>query len=243
MSKTHIIADMACSHDGDVNLAKKIIDGAGSADSIQFQIWDFSELKNPDKELAEIELSQTEWAELVKYTRAQFPSMEIIACVYETRSVDFCEEIGIDAYKLHHTSLTYSGFVKHVASTGKRINMTVGFWGPNEIGHKLEWIPDSPIWLMAGYQNFPTLPGDISLDYIKHLLKLFELPVGYQDHSDANTIEAYTLPIYTMGLGATIQEKHITHDRALKGYDHESALNPDEFELFVERIRTVDKSK
>ena len=248
-SPIYIIAEMACSHEGDPALARKIIDGAGqaSADAIQFQIWKLREmivLHHPDFEkVSQIELVQDQWTDLASYVREHYPQMQIIACVYERSSVDFAERIGVDAYKIHSADLSNPYLVKHVASIGKRVDLSVGASTLDEIQTAIEWIKStstSEIWLMYGYQNFPTLTDEVHLRYMMKLKQLFELPIGYQDHSDAEIEEAFWLPAAALGLGVNILEKHITHDRSCKGIDHEAALNPDEFARFVQMVRIIE---
>ena len=248
---TYIIAEMACSHEGNISLAHKIIDGAGQAgaDAIQFQIWVLKEMMvpwHPDfNRVSKIELTQPQWTSLVAYTREKFPSMEIIACVYEKASVDFCEKIGIDAYKIHSSDLSNPKFINYVASTGKRIDLSIGGSTIDEIKTAIEWISNTiepKIWLMYGFQNFPSPADEIHLSYMLKLKKLFELPMGYQDHSDANTDLPFWLCAAALGLGINILENHITHDRSFKGIDHEAALNPDEFARFVSMIRTIESA-
>jgi len=244
-----VVAEMACSHEGDPGLALKIIDGAGQAgaDAIQFQIWILNELMvphHPDFErVAKIELAQRQWASLATYVRDHYPSMQIIACVYERLSVDFCERIGVNAYKLHSADLSNPHLVKYAAATGKRIDLSVGASTLDEIATAVEWIKttsNSEIWLMYGYQNFPTPTDEVHLRYMIKLGELFELPIGYQDHSDADTEATFWLPAAALGMGVDILEKHITHDRTYKGIDHEAALNPDEFARFVEMVRVLE---
>ncbi len=252
LPQTYVIAEMACSHEGNADLARKIIDGAGKADAdaIQFQIWVLKDMVVPHHpdfgKLLKIELSQDTWAELAELVHQHFPKMHIIACVYERKSVDFCEQLGVDAYKLHSADLSNPYLVKHVAQTGKRIDLSVGASTLDEIQTALDWIRSTSrdgIWLMYGYQNFPTPTNAIHLNYMMKLKRLLELPVGYQDHSDANTDAAFWLPATAMGMGIDILEKHITHDRSLKGIDHESALNPDEFTHFIQMVREIEKAK
>lgn len=251
-SKIFVIAEMACSHEGDPALARKIIDGAGAAgaDAIQFQIWLAKDMMVPQHPgfatLNRIELSRQAWSELAAYVRQNYPRMQIIACVYERASVDFAEELGVDAYKLHSSDLSNPFLVKYVAATGKRIDLSVGASTLEEIRSAVEWIraaSDSEIWMMYGYQNFPTPTDAIHLDYMMKLRDLFELPVGYQDHSDGNAPAAFWLPAAAAGMGVDILEKHITHDRACKGIDHEAALNPDEFAGFVAMLREIEAAK
>jgi len=248
----YVIAEMACSHEGDPALGKKIVDAAADsdADAVQFQIWlakDVMVPHHPDYEkLTCIQLSREAWTELAQHARARRRQMEIIACVYERSSVDFGEEIKVDAYKLHTADLSNPYLVKYVAATGKRIDLSVGASTITEIQTAIDWIrqtSDSNIWLMYGYQNFPTRTDDVHLDYMMKLRDLFELPVGYQDHSDAETGAAFWLPAAALGMGVDILEKHITHDRAYKGIDHEAALNPDEFARFVAMTREIEAAR
>ncbi len=245
----YVIAEMACSHEGNLELAKQIIDGAGkaNANAIQFQIWSLADMvvpHHPDYEkLTQIELSREQWTELANYVRDNYPSMEIIACVYERSSVDFAESINLDAYKIHSSDLSNPFLVKYVAATNKRIDLSVGASTLNEIQTAIEWIKEagkSDIWLMYGYQNFPTPTDAIHLNYMMKIKELFELPIGYQDHSDGNSQAAFFLPAAAVGMGVDIIEKHITHDRSFKGIDHEAALNQDEFAEFVAMVREIE---
>jgi N,N'-diacetyllegionaminate synthase len=248
----YIIAEMACSHEGDRSLARKIIDGAGNAgsDAIQFQIWSLIDMvvpHHPDyKRLKRIELTREEWSDLATYTREQHPTMKIVACVYEHGTVDFCEKINIDAYKLHSADLSNPSLIKYLSQTNKRIDLCVGASTIDEIQKAVEWIrgfSNAEIWLMYGYQSFPTPTDGLNLDFMIKLRDLFNLPVGYQDHSAADSEAAYWIPAAAVGMGVDIIEKHITHDRSFKGIDHEAALNPAEFSRFVSMVREIEKAK
>jgi sialic acid synthase SpsE len=172
--------------------------------------------------------------------------MQIIGCVSERKSVDFCERINVDSYKLHSSDLSNPYLVNYVAQTGKRIDLSVGASTLDEIETALEWIRNksqSEIWMMYGYQNFPTPTNAIHLNYMIKLKELFGLRTGYQDHSDGGSEAAFWLPATALGMGIDILEKHITHDRSYHGIDHEAALNPDEFERFIEMVRTIEAAK
>lgn len=257
-NQVHIIAEMACSHEGDLALARKIVDGAGQAraDAIQLQIWSLKDMvvpHHPDYPMLDrLELSRSAWTELSHYVRDSYPQMQIIACVYETGSVDFCEELTVDAYKIHSADLSNPSLIRYVAQTGKRIDLSVGASTIDEIQAAIEWIREPSatenrsqpnVWVMYGYQGFPTPTDAINLDYMVKLKELFELPLGYQDHSDAETEAAFWLPAAAVGMGVDILEKHITHDRSYKGIDHEAALNPDEFTRFVKMVREIEAAK
>jgi N,N'-diacetyllegionaminate synthase len=240
--KIYVIAEMACSHEGDLKLGKGIIDGAckAGADAIQFQIWKLDELMIPEHKswdfLKKIEFTYEQWQCLYNYAKERNSEVEIIACVYEVSSVIFSEKMGVDAYKVHRSDLTNYQLIRAVAETGKRIDLSVGAATVDEITQAISWINEissAKIWLMYGYQNFPTPIDDVHLDYILKLGKHFGLPVGYQDHTDGDSKGAYWLPAVAVSKGISIIEKHITHDRTYKGVDHEAALNPAEFIEFV----------
>lgn len=250
--KTYIIAEMACSHEGDPDLARTIIAGAtkADADAIQFQIWKAKDMvvpSHPDLPLLKkIELSPETWKALATEVRSSAPEMDIIACVYERGVVDFCESIDVDAYKLHASDLSNPYLVKHVAGTGKRIDLSVGASTIEEISTAVKWIRDtseSEIWMMYGYQNFPTPTNAIHLDYMMALRDLFHLPIGYQDHTGGDLDGAFWLPAAAVGMGVDVLEKHITHDRTKKGVDYQAALNSDEFGRFVEMVREIEVAK
>ena len=247
--RTYIVAEMACSHEGDPALARVIVDGAGNAgaDAIQFQMWTARDMMVPEHADFELvcglELSRDDWSSLARYARQRYPSMQIIACVYEPGSVDFAESIAVDAYKLHTADLSNPSLVRHVARTGKRIDLSVGASTIEEIQDALGWIAEassSLVWLMYGYQNFPTRIDDVHLRYLVKLRDLFERRVGYQDHTDAAGLAGFWLPAAALGLGVDVLEKHITHDRAKRGVDHQAALNPDEFAQFVTMVREIE---
>ena len=251
-NRVYVIAEMACSHEGKEELGCKIIDASGEsgADAIQFQIWSLPDMvvpHHPDYELlTRIELPRDTWTRLLEHSRSRFPKMEIIACVYEPASVDFAESIGVDAYKIHSSDVSNPLLLEHVARTGKRVDLSVGASTLDEIQTALDVIrsaSNSEIWMMYGIQNFPTPTDAIHLDYMMKLAHLFELPIGYQDHSDGASEAAFWLPATAVGMGVDILEKHITHDRDFKGVDHEAALNPDEFSRFVAMVRELERAR
>lgn len=250
--RTFVIAEMACSHDGEPAHARALIDCAGDAgaDAIQFQVWLADDLMVPYHSEFErhraLQLERDEWTALYEYTRSRYPELQIIACVYENASVEFCEALGVDAYKVHSSDLSNRVLLDAVARTGKRIDLSVGASTLTEIQDAIARVSErsaADIWLMYGLQNFPTPPSAVHLDYLAKLGPLFELPIGYQDHSDPETDASLWIPAAAQGMGVDILEKHLTHDRDLKGVDHEAALNPDEFVRFVAMVRQIDEAR
>ena len=246
-----LVAEMACSHEGDITLARKIIDASAMAlaDVVQLQIWSLQYMMSPKRKeyelLKEIEFSEKEWSELVKYSRKKYPHLKVYVCVYEHSTIDFIESLGVDGYKLNSSDLSNPLVLDKVAATGKPINLSVGASTIAEIHSAVQRInstSESNITLMYGHQSFPTMPENVNMSYMGKLRDLFELPIGYQDHCDADEESAFWLPAASVGMGVSVMEKHITHDRSIKGLDYQSALNPDEFVKFVAMVRTIEKS-
>ncbi len=251
-NKIYIIAEMACSHDGSMDLANKIIDGAGQAgaDAIQLQIWALVYVLAPNHKVYDvckrIEFTPEQWKKIVQYSRSKYPNMDIYCCVFEHKSIDWIDALGIDGYKLNSSDLSNPLVLNRVAATGKKIDLSIGASTVAEIQAAIDLIrktSKAPITLMYGYQNFPTSIKDIHLNYMVKMRGLFKLPIGYQDHCDAETKAAFWIPALAVGMGVSMLEKHITHDRSKKGVDYESALNPDEFAQFVTMVRELEAAK
>jgi N,N'-diacetyllegionaminate synthase len=252
MDSTLIIAEMACSHEGDLSLAKKIIDATAraNADAIQLQIWSLENMMSPQRKehelLRNIEFTKEQWTEIVSYSRKTYSDLKIYVCVYEHSTIDFIDSLKIDGYKLNSSDLSNPLVLDKVAAKNKPINLSVGASTILEIENAIKRIRDisnSKITLMYGFQSFPTKPENVHMNFMNKLTEHFKLPVGYQDHCDADHDSGFWLPAATLGMNVSILEKHITHDRSKRGLDHESALNPLEFVKFVEMVRCIESAK
>ena len=167
VSPTFIVAEMACSHECNINLARKIIDAAANAkaDAIQLQIWSLAHMMSPQRKeyglLQKIEFSQDEWRDIVKYSRKKYPKMQVYVCVYEHSTIEFIDGLGIDGLKLNSSDLSNPLVLEKVAKTGKPINLSVGASTIAEIKSALDrikLISQASITLMYGHQSFPTKP-------------------------------------------------------------------------------------
>jgi sialic acid synthase SpsE len=198
------------------------------------------------KLLKKIQFTKQQWKELVSFSRKNYPHLKIYVCVYEHSSIDFIDALKIDGYKLNSSDLSNPLVLDKVAAKNKPINLSVGASTILEIEKAIKRIRDVSnlkITLMYGHQSFPTKPKDVHMSFMNKLAEHFKLPIGYQDHCDADQESGFWLPAASLGMNISILEKHITHDRGKKGIDHESALNPLEFVKFVEMVRCVECAK
>jgi len=258
-----IIAEMAWSHDGSIQKAKKIIRGAAQAkaDAINFHITSVEDymvpqytggkgriMKGKDGEsiycrLHRINLSKEAWEELFDYARGQ--RLLISAMCNDFPSVEFASRLEPDMYGVHSACLAEEDLVTAVASKQKPVFLKVGGTYLGEIERAVRLIQQTgnrDIILMHGIQSYPTKLEDAHLRYVRSLKQIFGLPVGFADHVDGGSELALIIPVVAVAFGANVVEKHITHDRSLKGVDFESALDPEGLKKMVQDLRDVEKA-
>lgn len=261
---TFVISEMAWSHDGSVQKAKKIIKGAAAAgaDAISVHITHMEdymvrnygcfagqtvsfgkEKLNIYEYLEKINLKDSEWKELFAYAKGL--GLAICAMPNDFKSLGLCKKIKPDIYVISAACFIEEDFIIEIAKQKKPVILRIGGATLGEIENTINLIKKegaSDIILLHGIQLYPTKIEDTHLNLIPSLKKIFGLPVGLADHIDADSKLSLIIPLIAIPTGAEVIEKHITHNRSLKGEDFEAALNPDEFKKFVEYIRKAEKS-
>lgn len=245
----YVIAETACAHEGSVEIAHTLIDAAAraKADAVQLQMWSIPHYIVPHHPatslLHKLQILPDEWRELIAH--AKETGLDVFTTVGDRFSADLAYECGIDAFKLHSSDLSNPYLTQYLASMGKPITLGTGASTLDEIADGIRMIQKAgcrDIVLMHGYQNYPTTVEEAHLRYMRSLKQLFQLPIGYQDHTDGDSPLGFVLPLVTLGMGVNVLEKHITHDRSKEGADHEAALNPDEMIRFVQWVRQVESA-
>lgn len=260
---TFIIAEMAWSHDGSIKNAKRIIDAAaeGRADSICFHLTSMKDYMVPHyrtgkgrvsagKEtmpiyeyLSRINLKPENWFELSTYTRKK--GLLICTMCNDLPSVKLASKLGTDSYVISPASIAEEDLVREVARNGKPVFLRISGSTMDEIKRAVSWIKSEKnkgIVLVYGFQSYPTKLKDMHLRFIPTLKKIFQLPVGFADHTDGGSELALLVPLLALAFGANVIEKHLTHDRSFKGEDFESALDPPVFKKFVNNLREIEKT-
>lgn len=245
MESPYIIAEMACSHDGDVQKAKTLVDFAvsGGADAIQFEIFNPDDNIVPQEEvhslLRRLFFAKDQWKELYGYAR-QF-DIAISTFAYDYPSLELGLELGSDILKLNSSDLSNPKMVKECCRSGLPFTVGTGSSTMEEVSKTVNLCLENggtKVILMHGLQNFPT---DFKNAHIRKLLILkntFDCLVGSADHTDASLEISKIVDLMAIGIGASVLEKHITVDRKEKGVDHESALEPTEFKQYVKLMKT-----
>jgi sialic acid synthase SpsE len=259
-----IIAEMAWSHDGSVIKAKAIIKGAAEAgvDAISMHITSLPDYMVKDygraakntisvgkrKEdiysyLDRLNLKNKDWETL--FTYAWSLGLAICAMPNDIPSLELCRKLKPDAYVIAAACFVEERMVKEIAREKKTVILRIGGATLEEIKTVVKIIKDQGTGetiILHGIQLYPTKIEDTNLKLIPSLKSMFGLPVGLADHLNGDTEAAMMLPIAALGFGANVIEKHITHNRKLKGEDYISALDPVMFKKLVSNIREVEKS-
>jgi sialic acid synthase SpsE len=245
----YIIAEMACAHDGDISKAKTIIEAAANAkaDAIQLQFFSPDDLVTPDHEVYEllhtINFSQEAWRELNDYARNY--SIDVFACTYDIPSAELAIDLNVDGIKLNSSDLSNPDLLKCVAESKIPFTLGTGASTIEEISQAVDTAlkhGSDQLIIMHGVQNFPTAVDHASINKIKMLRSLFNFPIGYQDHTDADDPFSRSIDLLAIGAGACVIEKHLTVDRSEKGIDYQAALEPTEFRHFVRMVRNAEKA-
>ncbi len=251
-SPCYIIAEIGSNHNGDINIAKKLIDLSkeAGADAVKFQIFnekdlyskytpEFSYLK--DKNLYQLikEIkTPREWIEeLCKYCRKR--NIEFLATPFDFEAVDLLDKY-VNAFKVASFEIVDLELISYIAKKNKPIIISTGMANLGEIEDAInaaKSVGNESIILMQCNSVYPSPPEIVNLKTIETMKKAFLLPVGFSDHT-----KGIHIPIAAVVMGAKIIEKHITLDRKMKGPDHSFAIEPTELKEMISNIRDVEKS-
>jgi N,N'-diacetyllegionaminate synthase len=253
-----VIAEAGVNHNGDINLAKKLIDTASEAgaDAVKFQTYKAEELVTRDAEKAgyqkettstdesqydmikKLELSANDFRELCRFAGEK--DIIFLSSPFDKGSVDLLDELGVPAYKVPSGEITNFPLLRYIAGKKKPIILSTGIATLEEIGEALEAIKaegGDDIVLLHCISSYPAKIGDMNLRAMASLREAFKLPVGLSDHS-----LGITVPVAAAALGACVIEKHFTLDRNLAGPDHRASLEPEELKKMVAAVRDVERA-
>ncbi|MEZ4701597.1 MAG: N-acetylneuraminate synthase family protein [Rhodothermales bacterium] len=239
-----LIAEMACAHEGEPARARKLVDAAVAAgfDAIQIQIFRRTHQVGPHHRLypllGKLELSDEAWESIV--ARARQYEIDVYVFAYDVPSLELALRLGVDGIKLSSADLSNPEMLRMASATGLPVTLGTGASTLDEVAEALDIMRTAGparVILMHGMQNFPTSLADAQINRIALLRHAFGLPVGYQDHTDAELPISRTIDMLALGLGATHLEKHITLSRAEKGTDYQAALEPLEMVDYVRTMR------
>lgn len=244
-SAVFVVAEIGLNHNGDFNLAKKLILKAKEcgADAVKFQTYKTENFVHPfyAKEQYEIlkkyELSYEEVKKLKEF--ADKIGIIFFSSPFDFESVDFLYRINVPAFKIASSELSNILFVKYIASKKLPLLISTGLHNYSEIKKIINEINkiNNKIVLLHCISEYPLKPEKANLNSIIFLKEKFKFQVGFSDHS-----EGYILSLAAVALGAKVIEKHFTLDKNLEGPDHKISLQPNEMEEMIKNIRLIENS-
>ncbi len=251
---TYIIAEAGINHNGDLDIAKRIIDAAAhaGADAVKFQKRTPEICTPPDqqKQMREtpwgyityldyrykVEFNEEQYRELDRHCKEK--GIDWLVSVWDEPSVDFMEKFDTPAYKLPSASLTDHKLLKHVRKTGKPVIISTGMSTMKEIHKGVNAVGLENLVIMHSTSAYPCPPEELNLRMIETLRREFpDTPIGYSGHEVGLVPSAIAV-----ALGATSVERHITLDRAMWGSDQAASVEPGGFEKLVKYIRVTEAS-
>jgi len=257
-NKTFIIAEAGVNHNGDIKLAKQLVDAAvlAGVDAIKFQTWKTELLVTQNAEMAdyqvdntkqkrsqfdmlkELELSYDSFRELKDY--CDLKNIQFMSTPDEEASADFLNSIQ-DVFKIGSGELNNFPFLKHIAKFNKPIIISTGMGYLSEVAQAIDILRDSnlsndKITILHATTDYPTKFEDVNLQAMITLKNAFPgIAVGYSDHT-----LGIEVPVAAVALGATVIEKHFTLDKEMIGPDHKASLKPLELKNMVDAIRNIE---
>ncbi|MCL4559714.1 MAG: N-acetylneuraminate synthase family protein [Chloroflexi bacterium] len=241
---------MGINHNGDIHLAKKLIEAAAAAgcEAVKFQkrtvevVYTADELERPREspfgatngDLKHgLEFSQEQYVEINRFCRDL--GIQWFASCWDEASVDFIDKFDPPCYKIASASLTDDRLLRHHRSKGKPIILSTGMSSLEEIDHAVEVLGRENLVILHCTSTYPSKVEELNLKVIPHLIERYDVPVGYSGHE----VGLYT-SLAAVVLGACFVERHITLDRAMWGSDQAASVEPQGFVRLVKDVRAVE---
>ncbi len=252
----YIIAEIGINHNGQLELAKKLVDAAVEAgvNAVKFQKRSLRDLYRNDvledpnidsqgleiliQVLHEVELKDSDYEELIKYCKEK--KITFLCTPWDKPSVDFLEKFDLPAYKIASADMTNFPLLQHTAQTKKPLIISTGMSLLEEIEKTVFFLKEKNINFILLHCNstYPAPIDTLNLTLIPVLHSKFGVPIGYSGH-ESGIIGTLT----AANMGAIVIERHITLDKTMEGLDQAASLNPDEFKMLVKYIRESEKAK
>ena len=255
---TIIIAEAGVNHNGDLSLAKGLINVAAEAgaDFVKFQTFNSDRLVTKSAEKADYQKQATDktesqYAMLSRLELSELMHHELIAhCAvcnigflssgFDIESVDFLASLGQNLFKIPSGEITNLPYLRHIGQLGKAVVMSTGMASLGEIEAAIDVLeeagtPREKLTVLHCTTEYPTPMNEVNLRAMTSIKTVFNVSVGYSDHTLGIEIACAAVAI-----GATVIEKHFTLDRKLPGPDHKASLEPARLKAMVANIRNIE---
>lgn len=246
----YIIAEIGINHNGDIEIAKKLIDLAKVAgcDAVKFQkrtvdvVYSAEELAKPRESpygdtngdlKYGLEFELEEYQEIDRYCKEK--KIDWFASCWDEGSVNFIDHFDAPCYKIASASLTDDELIRHTRSKGRPIILSTGMSTLEQVDHAVEILDKDDLAILHATSTYPANYDELNLSVIPMLIERYGVPVGYSGHETG-----IPTSVATVALGACIVERHITIDRTMWGSDHAASLGPSGILQMMRDIRLLE---
>lgn len=255
MTKTLIIAEAGVNHNGDLQMAKQLVDQAkaAGADIVKFQTAKLGSLVSKYAGMADYQKKNTGHVESQKemLQKLLLPYEDFIclseyckevgigflSTPFDVESIHFLEEL-VPFWKVPSGEITNYPYLVEIGKTKKQVILSTGMCEISEIDDAVTVLKENgttDLTLLHCNTQYPTPYRDVNLRAMETLRKRYHVEVGYSDHT-----QGIEVPIAAVARGAVVIEKHFTLDRNLPGPDHKASLEPEELKTMVQSIRNIE---
>ena len=257
-SRTLIIAEAGVNHNGDLALARQLIDAAAvaGADLVKFQTFTADRLatrtaqkadyqnrtttstESQHEMLSRLELTDAMHHELIAHCAMR--KIDFFSTGFDIESVDLLVRHGQNHFKIPSGEITNLPYLRHIGRLGKSVILSTGMANLGEIEAAIDALeaagtPRAMLTVLHCTTEYPTPMAEVNLRAMLSIHAAFGVAVGYSDHT-----QGIEVAIAAVAMGATVIEKHFTLDRNLPGPDHKASLEPAELNALVAAIRNIE---
>ena len=253
-----IIAEAGVNHNGNLDLALKMVDEAkrAGADIVKFQtaipekvISKYADKAEYQKKTTGNEESQLEMCKRIHLKLSDYDiikkyceevGIEFLSTPFDLESIDYLEKLGMRLWKIPSGEITNLPYLIKIAKTGRPVIMSTGMAELNEVEEAVNVLKENgagEITLLHCTTEYPAPFESVNLRAMNTLREKFGTEVGYSDHT-----VGFEAAVAAAVLGASVIEKHFTLNHNMEGPDHKASLEPEEFEVMVNNIRLIEKA-
>ena len=242
---TYVIAEGGLNHNGDINIAKKLIDSAKEcgANAIKFQTYKTENFVRETNQYFDVfknaELNFEQFEELKNYSKNI--GLTFFSTPFDIESAEFLNQLEIPCFKIASSDLTNLPLITKIAKMQKPMIISSGLSTMNEINDAVNcclFEGNNQIALLHCVANYPAQPNEVNMNVINTLKKTFDFPVGYSDNGESSLVD-----IVAVSMGANIIEKHFTLDKKMSGPDHGFSIDPNGLKSLISQIHEIDQMK
>ncbi len=246
----YVVAEIGINHNGEVEIAKKLIDVAAAAGcgAVKFQkrtvnvVYSADELTRPRESpfgmtngdlKYGLEFGLDEYQEIDQYCKQK--KITWFASCWDVASVDFIAQFDVPCYKIASASLTDDNLLRYTRAQGKPLLVSTGMSTLEQIDHAVELLGNENLVILHTTSTYPALYEELNLRVIPMLRQRYGIPIGYSGHETG-----LSTSIASVAMGACVVERHITLDRSMWGSDQAASVEPQGFVRLVRDIHLVE---